>query len=149
MKIPIGILAILMLLAGITLKNLFGNKKSKPAKRCIVYKSACPSQVIAINTTVELFGYTVPAKAKLIATDFGNYIKTPKAWGNITWRIKSNGCGIGTFGDIKDQLGYPPELSILDGVELLGGDRLTVEVTNNYSASVECGFFLRYQIYER
>ena len=106
------------------------------------------SQLVLIGATVDLFTYTVPAKARGVLKKFGNYIDTVAAWGDIVWSILKNGIPVFPYDAILDQIGQgylPREIS---PIVFNGGDTLIVRVTNNHIANVQIGIALSGEIQE-
>lgn len=114
----------------------------------IVKKDMNKSQEIASGVTVEIFSFQVPSKAKMIVTNFANYINEFDAWGFITWILKRNGIPIYPYNDITDQIAFGAPLRELAGCEIQGGDRFSLDITNGYIDPVKCGIALKYQIWQ-
>jgi len=131
---------------GIMVKKLFGNirEKNKSSFEDIIHDGLHTSQYINSGVTVELWRFQVPPKAKLIITNFANYLDVPDAWGSVTWRFLRNGVGLYPYSNMEDQLGYASQLASLDRVECDGGDLFVVEATNNYGDVVKVGIVLKY-----
>jgi len=144
MRLPIGFLIFLMGLFGIVFMKKRPKNNSK--RKDVVRGGFHTSQNIASGVTVELWRFEVPAKTRLILTDFGNYINETDAWGLITWRFKRNGVAVYPYSNIEDQLGYASQLASLEGVECTGGDLFVIEATNNYGDVVKVGIVLKYQL---
>lgn len=112
----------------------------------ITHKDINISPVIASGVTVEAFSFQVPSKAKMIVTNFANYINVFAAWGDIRWVLKRNGVGIFPYNEIEDQIAFGAPLRELAGVEIQGGDVFSIDIINSYTATVKCGIALKYQI---
>lgn len=121
-------------------KELLENRKEK--KRHVQRIDENISQNISFvppNNFVTLFTFQVPSRAVLRLTKFANYTDTPAGLGSIIWRILRNGIGVIRYEAILDIIGmsYCPEG--IEVEEFKGGDLLTINVTNGYTANLIMG----------
>jgi len=112
----------------------------------IVKKDINKSQEVSASGTAQLFIFQVPARAKMIVTNFANIINEFDAWGVIKWILKRNGVPIYPYHEITDQIAFGAPLRELAGVEISGGDVFSVDVENDYIDPVKIGIALKYQI---
>jgi len=112
----------------------------------IVKRPVITSKEVLSGQTSELFSLTVPVAAKVKLTRFGNTLREIEAWGSVVWSIKRNGIGCSPYDAIIDQLGYGALLFELDLDEFNGGDKITIEATNNYGDTVGVGLVLKYEL---
>jgi len=111
----------------------------------IVKKDLNTSQAVGIGATVTLWTYRVPTKAQIRLTDFGNYVDTVAAWGDIHWYMKINGIGKYPYNDILDQIGHSARPRAIEPIIIHGGDEIIITVFNDTAGIVQCGIALRYE----
>ena len=102
-------------------------------------------QVLAGAVRTVIMSLTVPTKARLQLTGFGNYTDTVAAWGTIYWEILVNGVPIEYMGGtprIMDQVGYAAQRQASTEVMIPGGALLQVVGSNPTAGNVNMGVSL-------
>lgn len=102
------------------------------------------------GTTITLFTYRVPQKAKLTLTHFSNYLNLPGHWSHVTWSIHRNGIGVYPYDAVLDQIGFSAQPRPIKRIIFNGGDELTIFATDDNSIAqppnLATGIAIKYEI---
>jgi hypothetical protein len=104
------------------------------------------SATLVGGTNAALFTMIVPTKCKWRLLSFGNYTDTVAAWTVIYWSFEKNGQAIFPYDAILDQLGYGPQRSPMQAIEVMGGSTITVRAFNPTAGNVAMGISLEYEL---
>jgi hypothetical protein len=110
------------------------------------YSAAVPAAVLGVPGQVTLFTITVPSKAVMRITDFGNYIGTVAAWTFVWWVFLYDGFGLYPYNLILDQIGFGTGRQIVQGVDVQGGHTCSVVAFNNTAGIVNMGISIAYEL---
>ena len=103
-----------------------------------------PAAALGVNGQLDLFTLTVPARAKMTPTEFGNYCGTLAAWGFVWWDFLNDGYGLYPYEQILDQIGFGTGRQGVQGVTIEGGHTFIIRAINSTAAIVRMGISLAY-----
>ncbi len=86
----------------------------------------------------------IPPHVVMKLKEFGNYIDTVAAWGDIVWTFRLNGFPLAPYDRVLDQIGYAAQRAAIQELELSGGI-FTITAQNNGIPAVIVGASLGWQ----
>jgi len=102
------------------------------------------------GTTITLFTYRVPQKAKMTLTHFANYLNLPGHWHHVTWTILKNGIGVPPYDALLDQIGYSAQPRLIKRINFNGADELRIIATDDNSIAqppiLATGIAIKYEV---
>ena len=129
---------------------IFRFKRKEEPKPFIIKEDENISNPHPRGTTITLFSYSVPHRAKMTLTHFSNYLNLPGHWHHVTWSVRRNGVGVVPYNAIQDQVGLSAHPETIKPVLCRGGDQLIITATDDNSIAqppdLATGIRIKYQV---
>lgn len=102
---------------------------------------------VAVPTLDTFFSKEIPSRSHFKLTHFSNFIDEPAAWGSVTWGVRVNGMPVKPpFDAIKDQYGLAAEPRPIVAIDVSGGDKIEIIISNTFPTDIGIGLAFKYKM---